>query len=269
MTNRLKSFRVGAVGIAASVLAGAGLVMSALPVPAFAGQSSPTDVAKSAPLNPQATLRLARAFRTAGDLKSAIYLYRSLAEQKGADPATRVALGDVLVEAGLVDDAMSVYGEVDPKSPDAPEALLGMASAELRLDDPAKALDYAERSLAAAPGEERALVARGVALDSLGRHVEAQASYRTALAQAPHSVAARTDLALSLAISGQYQAAIDLLGPIARSANSTPRLRQDLALVYGLKGDRATAVALGRVDLDADVAEANAHFFEMARQAPQ
>jgi Flp pilus assembly protein TadD len=150
-------------------------------------------------------LRLARASRANGDLASAINLYASVVAIKPADPAILLELGDTLVDAGSIDDAIDVYRKIQPSS----TAWLG---SQLGLE-------------------------------------QAQVSYRAVLAIAPHNVAARSDLALSLALTGQFDEAVDLTS-MARPSTATPRVRQNLALIYGLAGDAAQAGALSRVDLD-------------------
>jgi Flp pilus assembly protein TadD len=66
-------------------------------------------------------------------------------------------------------------------------------------------------------------------------------------------------------MTGQFGEAISVMTPIVRSANATSKLRQNLALIYGLKGDRDEALALGRVDLDEAAAQANLQFFDYVR----
>lgn len=209
-------------------------------------------------------LRLARAARAAGDLSTAFGLYRGLTGDH-ADPAVIVEFGDALLEGGLIDDAISAYQRVPVDSPAELGALLGLQRCHARLGRSDRALEYAQRAASLAPDDERALVNLGVALDVVGRHLEAQTAYRKALGVNARSLPARSDLALSLALTGQFQEAIDLLEPIAGSSNASPRVRQNLALVYGLKGDRERALALSRVDLDAPAAEANLRFFEAVR----
>ena len=81
--------------------------------------------------------------------------------------------------------------------------------------------------------------------------------------------AGRSDLALSLAMTGNYDEALEILEPIARSADASPQDRQNLAFIYGLKGDRQAALTLSRVDLPEAVAQANVKYFETARRPPQ
>jgi len=239
---------------------------------AFAAVGAPTLAASPRPAPPAAgtpasNLKLARTLRGAGELNAAIGAYRAVAAVKPVDPAVLAEFGDALLSAGLIDESIGVYSEVNLQSKSAADALMGLSRAQLSLDSPAKALVYADRAITAAPAEPRAQILRGVILDGMGRHAEAQICYRAALKQEPRGLAARNDLALSLAITGQYAEAIDILGPIARSSDATPGLRQNLALIYGLKGDRDKALALGRADLDPTAAEANQRFADMVRSS--
>jgi len=239
------------------------IAAAALLLAAMVGQSAaarPKPPAAPARLGEEASLRLARALRASGDPAAALPIYRNLAKGLPADAPLTIELGDALLDARLIDDAMGIYAA----APGSARAQLGLARAQLTLGQTAKALPYADRAAELAPTDPAALTLRGVVLDRLGRHAEAQASYRAVLAAAPQSVAARTDLALSLALTGQYPDALEILEPIARSANATPRDRQNLAFVYGLKGDATAARALGEVDLDAKAAADNAEFLALA-----
>lgn len=246
--------------LAASVLL-AGATSALTVAPAFAG-------AKTAQIqaDDQQALRIARSFRAAGDSRSAVPVYRAILSRRPADAAVQVELADTLLEVDMLDEAIGIYSAVDPKSPSAGDAELGLAQAQLRMDQPARAMAHMDRAVALAPTNTRVLVGRGVVLDRIGRHQDAQASYRQALAIEPRSVAARSDLALSLAFTGQYDQALEILEPIARSANASPQDRQNLAFIYGLKGDRAQALALSRLDLGETAAQANARYFDYIRQ---
>lgn len=170
------------------------------------------------------------------------------------------------MDAGMIDDAIGAFLAIPPASPNAADAQLGLARAQLALNKPMHALAYIDRAASLAPIDVRILVVRGIILDCLRRHSDAQASYRAAMALAPRSVAARTNLALSLAFTGEYQEAIGLLTPIARSADATIKARQNLAFVLGLSGDSSAALALSRVDLDEELAQANTRFFAFVNQ---
>ena len=192
-------------------------------------------------------------------------LYKTLAAARPDDTAIAREYGDALSDAGYLDDAIGIYSKINTQSKDGVAALLGLERAYLRLGDSNKALVYADQAVALAPQGAGALIGRGVALDTLGRHGEAQSCYRTVLATASRNVVARNDLALSLALTGDFSQAIAIMTPIARSAGATPRERQNLALIYGLQGNRNAAEAFSRMDLDAADTDANLRFFDMVR----
>lgn len=216
-------------------------------------------------------LRLARASRRAGDYASAVNLYRSAVSTSTPDPALLVELGDTLVDAGSPDDGIDVYWKVlglpkvDPKTGVRLAAVRGLAHAYLDLGQADTALEHWDEALQLAPQDAAALVGRGVALDTLGRHADAQASYRTLLSDSPRDVPARNNLALSLALTGHFADALDIMTPLARSTTATARIRQNLALIYGLKGDNERATAMSRMDLDQQTTEANLKFFSFVR----
>ncbi len=217
------------------------------------------------PSQPESILRLARAARAARDYASAVNLFRSA---EAADPKSAtilVELGDTLAEAGSYDDANYAYSQISPQSPMRLRSLLGLMRVALDLNQSEKALTYADAARAIAPQDIEMLIGRGVVLDTIGRHAEAQASYRTAITSDSHNVAARSNLALSLALTGGFDEAIQIMEPIALSSNATPRLRQNLALIYGLAGDDAQATSVSKIDLDAKTIAANLHFFDIVR----
>jgi Flp pilus assembly protein TadD len=214
-----------------------------------------------------AALRLARATRQAGDLAASVQLYRNLVAGRSAAPEVEVELGDVLVEAGSPDDAIDTYSQIGARSPARLGALLGMTRAYLNLGDPAKALEYATEAQALGPRDARVLVDKGIALDTLNRHDEAQKLYREVLVAVPRHVSARNNLALSLALTGQYDEALALIGPLVRSSSATPRERENMAIIYGLMGDADHATLLSRVDLDEVTTRSNLTFFANVRGA--
>lgn len=210
-------------------------------------------------------LRLARAARGAGDYVSAINLYRTVIASRPQDEALVVELGDTMLDLGAIDDAIGVYGKVSLKSSARAGAEVGLGRAQLSMHQAEPALAHFDAARMLAPNDTKALLGRGIALDILNRHQEAQESYRTVLNADPRSVAARNDLALSLALSGDYTQAVSILQPIAVSPTATGRIRQNLALIYGLEGNAQQAAQISRVDLSEADTEANLKFFQAVR----
>jgi len=226
-------------------------------------------VAEAAANQGGAALRLARAARAVKDFPAAINLYKSVIAADPADTDTVVEMGLTELEAGQVDDAIATFQAVPATSKSQFAAQLALERVYLMQSQPVRALDYANKAVALDARSPAALVGRGVALDLLARHPQAQASYRSALAIMPDDVPARSNLALSLAMSGEFDEAIAIMVPLARAPSATPRLRQNLALIYGLKGDMTAARALSRVDLDAKTTDENLKFFAMVRAKNQ
>jgi Flp pilus assembly protein TadD len=90
----------------------------------------------------------------------------------------------------------------------------------------------------------------GVAHDKLGDHKAAQAFYRTGLTHEPGYLNMHNNLALSLALVGQYDEAIKIMRRVAADPRAGSRQRLNLALVYGLAGDSESAASVARIDLD-------------------
>jgi Flp pilus assembly protein TadD len=217
-------------------------------------------------------LRLARATRSAGDLNSAANLYREAMSRDRGNPEIAIELSDVLIDSGQPEQALDLLKgvEADPATAKGSGDVFvaierGMGRAYLAMQRPDAALDHFIKARDKNPEEPRSLVDCGVALDLLRRHAEAQESYRAAIRIAPHELAARNDLALSLALTQQYDAALEIILPVARLASATPQIRQNLALIYGLKGDSDTADALSLVDLGRIETSSNMKLFSALR----
>jgi Flp pilus assembly protein TadD len=106
----------------------------------------------------------------------------------------------------------------------------------------------------------------GVADDFIDQHGEAQARYRRGLELAPGDPGLSLNLALSLALTGDYDQAITRLQPVAAGPSATPRERQTLALIYGLKGDRVAATKLASMDLEPAAVQHNLAAYDTLRR---
>ena len=109
----------------------------------------------------------------------------------------------------------------------------------------------AARRLAAHPGDYRAYVALGVALDLSCDQRQAQQVYRDGVRHDPGNPSLRNNLAVSLALAGDDDEAIVMLRELSRELGAGPRVRQNLALVYALAGRAEDAAAMAQRDLPA------------------
>ena len=69
-------------------------------------------------------------------------------------------------------------------------------------------------------------------------------------------------------LTGNFADAVAILRPIATAANSSPRERLTLALIYGLQGDRRAAEHMARADLDHEAVQRNLAYYDNLRRLP-
>lgn len=125
--------------------------------------------------------------------------------------------------------ACAVRGDVDEealrdalkKQPDNVNAAIPLARALLARNCPDQAIALLDKVLLAAPGDLRILNAKGVVLDNEGRHQEAQALYRKALATAPDNPMLTNNLKLSLALDEKVKAGSTSLQPPSNLPNQS------------------------------------------------
>ena len=213
-----------------------------------------------------AVMHIAAASRSSGDLNNAVNLYRHAATMAPENPEPLVALGGTLLEMGQVDEAIVNYNAALKLNAQHPDALRGLAQAYLKTGRPELADAPLAVAYQSAPNDPQLLLLMGVAADYAGQQEEAQACYQTGLTFAPGDRVLSLDLALSLALSGKFDQSIALLKPIATKPDSSAAERETLALIYGLKGDRAAARKLAAIDLDAASVDHNLATYESLRQ---
>ena len=192
-------------------------------------------------------------------------LYRRAAELNPAAAAPYTAAGDTLVEMGQINEAIVAYRAALTREPRDPAALRGLARAYLRTGKPELALEPLGVASEQAPDDPKLLQLIGVAEDFAGRHAAAQTRYRRGLEFLPGDRGLSVNLALSLALSGQYGEAVAVLSPVALGPGGTPGERQTLALIYALQGDNRAAERIARLDLDPQSATRQLAYYDTLR----
>jgi len=210
-------------------------------------------------------MRIGAAAQSGGDLPNALGVYRRAAEIAIDNPAPLIAAGDVLLQMGSVNEAIVSYNAALVRPGDTQGAQVGLARAFLKTGKPQLALTPLSKAMEASPDDPKLLLLLGVTKDLAGSHLEAQAYYRDGLVRAPGDPGLTVNLALSLALSGNYPNAITVLQPLAMSPAGSAQERQTLALIYGLNGNTAEAARLGRIDLDDASVEQNLAYYQSLR----
>jgi Flp pilus assembly protein TadD len=203
-------------------------------------------------------LRVAAAAEASGqgDLALSMYAAAAAAEPGRADLQARFARA--LLRHGKPAQAEQVLNRALERHRDDPALLTQLGRLRLRSGMAAEALALFERVIAAAPRTAEALDGKGVALDLLDRHAEAERSHRAALALAPGNLSTANNLAMSLLLAGRPAEAAAILEPLAQLPNAPARVSTNLAIARMASGDRDGARQLleargGTGDLDAMV----------------
>lgn len=140
-----------------------------------------------------------------------------------------------------------------------------LAKVLMTQEKPGKALPYLNAILEVAPQEILTLNARGICLDMLGRHGEAQKTYQLGLLVDPRHKDLRNNLGLSFVFEGDLQKAAAVFEALIKE-DPSPRHRQNLAIVYGFSGEKDKAYALVKEELSPAAVDHNLEYFRQLRE---
>ncbi|HTR85370.1 MAG TPA: tetratricopeptide repeat protein [Reyranella sp.] len=216
-------------------------------------------------LNEQSALEQADAARKAGDLNSAIPLYGRALQENPDSVQAKLGLGQSYLSLGAGGEAAAQFRDVLAKHSGDTAAHRGLAAALIAQGQPALAEKQVEAVLQADARDFRALNVMGVSLDMQGRHVEAQTRYRQGIELSQDYIPLRSNLGLSLAISGQAPEAVALLAPLA---SSDTKARENLAFAYAMAGDFTNALQLLRRDMNEPSAQRQLSYYIQLRSLP-
>jgi len=243
-------------GISVAILAGLLLGGCASREPSRPGARDLDDLA------PMEMVRLGQRFEQAGDLATAMRVYRQAAESAPELAEPLVAIGDLQLAAGGVGPARESYRAALERFPDDPGAVLGLARTDIAAGRAEQARTRIEALHGAGTASPRSFNALGVALDLLGRHTEARTAYARALEEGESGDAdVLTNLGLSLAVSGEYEAALDVFRELEERSATQAQARENMALVLGMRGEADAAEALAATVMPDARAAANRTFY--------
>ncbi len=218
------------------------------------------------PYEDHPNLQVAEIARKRGDVAQAIHDYRDIIKQYPNCEKAYIGLGMALIDANAVAEAKITFEKAIALFPNSSPAYTGLGIVYLIMDQPENAINSFERALKLCSQNAKAFNGYGIALDLLNDHKAAEANYRAALELDPTNISYESNLALSLALSGNVHEAVRILERLARSPNATPRVRQNLSLAYGLLGDIKMAKKIGRTDLSDDMIMNNIGYFEAIKK---
>lgn len=218
--------------------------------------------------NADVLLRLGDRMQAQGAAAAALHAYRQAAEAAPDSVEARIGEAESLAALGNYGGAIDAYGVALRLAPENPAALSGLIRVLIRSGQPQLAFEPLDRLRKVTGDDARTSRLAGAVLDLTGDHAAAQQRYRAGLASRPGNAALSVNLALSLALSEDFPAAVAVLKPLAERADATARLRQTLALVHGLAGNFASARSLGLLDLDEAAVRHNLDTYRKLRALP-
>jgi Flp pilus assembly protein TadD len=190
--------------------------------------------------------------------------YRDRHHANPNDVNVALAYGKALRAAGQRSQAVAVLEQVTIAHPNDKALLAGYGRALADNGNFQQAFDVLARAHSPEDPDWRILSVQGMALDQLGRGEEARQYYASALRIVPDEPSVLSNLALSYLLSKDLAKAEEILRRADGRPNADPRVRQNLALVVGLRGNTAEAEALAKEGRPPEEATANvAHLRQM------
>lgn len=218
-------------------------------------------------------LRMAQRLEAAGDYANALQFYNEAAEKNPANPEAWLGMGRIFAAGGAPAQAVQAFGAAFDIDPGNSETARRYARGLLAQERAADALAALTRHLAKNKPDAELLNLLGIAEDLMLEPAAAEKAYRDGLALTGPGEqwfdALTGNLALSLAANQRISEAILILNPHVGDmrlgaggiTEAQSQYRQNLALVYALSGNTASAMEVAKSALPGAEAERNRAFY--------
>ena len=194
-------------------------------------------------------LNVAMAAEASGDSQTALQLYAGAVAKNPSDTNAVVLYARALVNARRISLARELLVRQLDAQPGQPALARELATIDVLQGQPAAALPRFDLALARDKNDVRALVNKGIALDMLGNHVEAQELYQRADRLSPDDSAIRSNLAMSLMLAGRAADASRMMDTVAEGPVAVPRIRNNMAVLAASSGDMPRARQLSNGEI--------------------
>jgi Flp pilus assembly protein TadD len=196
--------------------------------------------ADSGKMGDQPGVSVAEAAMRSGDASLAMRIDDGILAKDPHNVAALINRGDAQTASQQFESAAESYAAALHADTTSVQARIGLARLHLA-DDPHAAETLFLEALQHDPRNAVALNDLGIARDLLGHHAEAQAAYRQAIGIDAAMHGAQVNLALSLAMAGRAEDAVPMLRPLADAPNASRKVRDNMAAVLAMSGDRSGA----------------------------
>ncbi|MFN4295284.1 MAG: tetratricopeptide repeat protein [Brevundimonas sp.] len=218
--------------------------------------SVPAMAQDAAPGPRAATAQERAAYDRADPLARSVFWSRE-AELNPNDPVAGVRLAQALRELGRHDRAAEAAQGVLMVQPGNVDAMLEVGRAHIARGQAFYGIATLEQARDAAPDDWRPLSLLGVAYQQVRRPGDAQAAWTAALRLSPENPTVLSNMAMAMVSGGDSGGAEPLLRRAVAQPGATLQMRQNLALVLGLNGNRAEAEQILRRHLPPEQADRN------------
>ena len=192
--------------------------------------------ARPAAITPEQRFHVAGAAEASGNLVVARSMYAAAAAETQGDRTMQLRAAEGLTRTGAPGDAIGVLQDYLRRRPNDQDVRAALGKLQIMNGSPADAVATLSVVLAARPGDDTVRINKGVALDILARHAEAQQLYREALTRNASDTEAANDLALSLMLTGQVAEARVIVAPFRTRGDLPERMRTTIATVDAAPG---------------------------------
>ena len=220
-------------------------VLTLIAAPAMAQQAAPP-----APAETRA------AYERMDPLSRSVFWQQEF-DKNPADAQAALQLPRALRELGRHEEAAQAAERGLVARPDDVELLLEAGRAHIARGQGFYGVAHLEKARDMNPRDWRAWSLLGVAYDQVRRGEDAQAAWAQGLALSPDNPAILSNMAMTALTAGDLDQAEALLRRAAAHPEAGLKVRQNLALVLGLKGQTSEAERLLRRDLPPEMADAN------------
>jgi len=202
------------------------------------------------------------------DYAAAAGQYRNLMARQPKRLDYVLGLARNLRYLGLADDALKLLAQAEEPFEGDPEYLVEWGKVLIAAGRPGQAVVKLEQAIDGDDGDWQAYSALGIARDLGGDFAAAREAYAKALTLSAGNPVVLNNLAMSRAQSGDLDQAIAILEGLHGDPRSRVQFRQNLALLYAVRGDTEKAKALAKHDLDDKQLERNLSYFQRFERPP-
>lgn len=200
--------------------------------------------------------------RAKGDNQGAMELYQQAAVTSKDSVEAHVAIAEILRSENRAAESADMLTDALLLQPLDVRVLTEMGFSQIARQKYDVAIDYFTKAIAQDADYGAAYSGKGVALDLLGKHKDAQRVYAEAEARKIQTPALINNHALSLIFTGEYEKAARKLEAVSILPDANETMRQNLALAYGLMGNAEGAKELGLKDLNPEEVQQNIAFYK-------